>query len=473
VNDLTDQQLLRNYAERQSEADFAELARRHVDLVYSAALRMVCDSHLAQDVTQAVFLALAQNARQLTERPVLSGWLHRTAQNIASKSVRTEVRRRAREQEAAAMNELLAYESDAAWENIAPHLDTALGELSEPDRDALLLRYFERKSAREMAQTFGTSEEAAQKRVNRAVDRLRELFSKRNVTVGASGLAVLISTNSVQAAPIGLTAAISTAVSLAGTAVSTSTAAVATKTIVMTTLQKSLIATIVVAGLASPFVIHYRAQTQMSEEIGSLRQKLQRQVATSAELETDNTRLAKLVGQATNKSLSDEQFRELLRLRGEVGQLRNQKTELEKLRTENSQSRSIRDSSPALPREAAQEYYSKETWAFVGYTNPESAFQSLVWAMSKGDLKTMLASVSPEERVRMEKQFAGKSEEEIVATGATEMEKIKGFRILKNEPISEDEVILTIFGDGKDETTKIRVKRKGNEWKLAGRVKDR
>ena len=151
MNDQTDAQLLRAYAEHRSEPAFAELVRRHVDIVHSAALRMVCDSHLAQDVTQGVFVALASNAAQLTDRPVLSGWLHRTAQNIAAQTVRTDVRRRVREQEAAAMNELLAAEPDALWEHIAPHLDAALGELSEADRDAVLLRYFERKSASEMA----------------------------------------------------------------------------------------------------------------------------------------------------------------------------------------------------------------------------------------------------------------------------------------------------------------------------------
>jgi DNA-directed RNA polymerase specialized sigma24 family protein len=130
VNCLTDQQLLRDYTERRSDTAFAELARRHVDLVYSAALRMVRDAHLAEDVTQSVFVALAQNARQLTDRPVLSGWLHCTAQHIAAQTVRTDVRRRAREQEAAAMNELLTAEPDAVWEHIAPHLDAALGELA-------------------------------------------------------------------------------------------------------------------------------------------------------------------------------------------------------------------------------------------------------------------------------------------------------------------------------------------------------
>src|SRR5713101_1567223 len=155
MKSLTDQQLLRGYTRRRSEAAFAELVRRHVDFVYSAALRMVRDAHLAEDVTQGVFVALAQNARQLTNRPVLSGWLHRTTQNLAAKTVRADVRRRTREQEAVAMNELLSAEPDAVWEHIAPHLDSALGELSEADRDALLLRYFQRQSAREMAQTLG------------------------------------------------------------------------------------------------------------------------------------------------------------------------------------------------------------------------------------------------------------------------------------------------------------------------------
>src|SRR5438132_11426075 len=103
---------------------------------------MVCDSHQAEDVTQGVFVALAQNAGQLTDHAVLSGWLHRTTQNLAANAVRSDVRRRAREQEAAAMNELLSAEPETVWEHVAPHLDEALGELGEGDRDALLLRYF-------------------------------------------------------------------------------------------------------------------------------------------------------------------------------------------------------------------------------------------------------------------------------------------------------------------------------------------
>jgi RNA polymerase sigma factor (sigma-70 family) len=329
VNSLTDQELLREYAGSRSEPAFAELVRRHVDLVYSAALRMVRDAHLAEDVTQGAFVALAQNARQLADRPVLSGWLHRTAQNLAANIVRSDVRRRAREQEAAAMNELFATESNTIWEHIAPQLDAALGELNEPDRDALLLRYFERKSAREMAQTLGTTEDAAQKRVSRAVERLREFFSKRNVTIGVSGLAVLISTNAVQAAPASLTVTISTAACLAGTTLATTTTATAIKTIVMTTLQKTLI-TATIAAVVGTGVYEARQASTLRGQNQTLQQQQTTLTEQIVQLKSDNEGLSNRFAQASRSpSLNSERLRELLKLRGEVGVLRRQQRELE------------------------------------------------------------------------------------------------------------------------------------------------
>jgi RNA polymerase sigma factor (sigma-70 family) len=322
VNTLTDPQLLRDYTERRSEAAFAELVRRHVDFVYSAALRMVCDAHLAEDVTQSAFVALAQNARPLMERSVLTGWLHRTAQNIAAQTVRTNVRRRARELEAAAMNELPAAEPDAAWEHIAPHLDAALGELSEPDRDALLLRYFERKSARAMAQTLGTSEDAAQKRVSRAVERLREFFAKRGITVGASGLVVVITANAVQAAPVGLAATISAAAVLAGTAASTSTVIAATKGIAMTTLQKTLV-TATAAVLAGAGIYEAHQTSQLRDQVQTLQQQqapLADEIRELQRQRDDATNRLALSQQEAAQSKQDAS--ELPRLRGEVARLR-------------------------------------------------------------------------------------------------------------------------------------------------------
>ncbi|MBI3851608.1 MAG: sigma-70 family RNA polymerase sigma factor [Verrucomicrobia bacterium] len=326
MNSLTDQQLLRDYVGKRAEAAFAELVRRHVDFVYSAALRMVRDVHLAEDVTQGVFVAFAQNARQLMERPVVSGWLHRTAQNLAAQTVRTDMRRRAREQEAAAMNELLATQSDPSlWEHIAPHLDAALGELNEADRDALLLRYFERKSAQEMAQTLGVSDEAAQKRVSRAVERLREFFAKRGITVGASGLVVVITANAVQAAPVGLATTIATAAALAGTAIATTSTATATatKAIAMTTLQKTIIAATLTAAIGTGIYEARRASSSQNQV-----QTFQKQQASPLEQIEQLTRkrddvTRKLAALRNENERLNRNTAELLKLRGEVTRLKS------------------------------------------------------------------------------------------------------------------------------------------------------
>jgi RNA polymerase sigma factor (sigma-70 family) len=316
MNGLPDAQLLREYAERRAEAAFSELVRRHVDHVYSAALRMVRDARLAEDVTQGVFLALSRSAGQLTDHPLLSGWLHRTTQNLAASAIRSDVRRRAREQEAAAMTDLLSDTPDAGWEEIGPHLDAALGELSEPDRDALLLRYFERKSAREIAQTLGTSAEAAQKRVNRAVDRLRELLLKRGVSTSAGGLAVLLSANAVHAAPAALTLSITSSTALAGTALATLATSTTAKTLAMTTLQKACIATALATAIGVGIyearqASLLRAQVKSSQEqpvpppepsqdaaLGTLRNQLQaleaQQVALADALTRANADKARL-----------------------------------------------------------------------------------------------------------------------------------------------------------------------------------
>jgi RNA polymerase sigma factor (sigma-70 family) len=250
VNEKTDSELLRAYSRDRSEAAFAELVRRHLDFVHSAAQRMVCDSQLAQDVSQAVFLVLAGDAVRLAEHPVLSGWLHRTTRNIASQTVRTDVRRRAREREAATMNELLSAGSEISWQQIAPHLDEAIAELNEADQEALLLRYFERKSAREIAAILGGTEEGVQKRVSRAVDRVRERFAKRGITTAAGAIAAVITANGVQAAPVGLALTISTAAAAAGTAAATA-AATASKAVAMTTLQKCILGGALLAAVGT------------------------------------------------------------------------------------------------------------------------------------------------------------------------------------------------------------------------------
>ncbi|MEK7675935.1 MAG: sigma factor-like helix-turn-helix DNA-binding protein, partial [Verrucomicrobiota bacterium] len=198
---------------------------------------------------------------------------------------------------------------------------------------AVLLRYFENKSLREVGQTLGTSEDAAQKRVSRAVKRLREFFAKRGVTVGAGGLVVVISAHAVQAAPIGLAVSIARAAVLAGTTVSTPAVIAATKTVAMTATQKLLVATIVVASVMTPALVQHRAQTKLAEQDSALR----RQADQLAELQKENEHLANLLAQATSsRPLPDGQFNELLRLRGQIGRLNGDVLELTQLKAASS-----------------------------------------------------------------------------------------------------------------------------------------
>src|SRR5206468_1264558 len=210
-----------------------------------AALRQVRSSQLAEEVAQSVFADLARNAARLKPDTILSAWLYEVTRRPAINVVRGEARRQLREQIASEMNAMNATSDD--WTQIEPLFDEAMHALDDTDRTAVLLRYFEDKSLREVSETLGTTDDTARKRVNRAVERLREFFAKRGVTVGPSGLVIVISANAVQAAPIGLAVTISTTV-LTGTTIATAAIAAATKAIAMTTLQKTFIAAIVAAG---------------------------------------------------------------------------------------------------------------------------------------------------------------------------------------------------------------------------------
>jgi RNA polymerase sigma factor (sigma-70 family) len=199
--------LLRQFARENSQDAFTEIVRRHVNLVYSAAFRQVRSPQLAEEVAQSVFADLARAAKKLNSKTILTAWLYSVARRTAIDVIRKESRRQLRDQIAMEMTNMNATAND--WTQIEPLLDDAMAALEETDRSAILLRYFENKSLREVGEALGTSDDAAQKRVSRAVEQLREFFSKRNVTIGAGGLAVLISANAVQSAPVGLAATIS------------------------------------------------------------------------------------------------------------------------------------------------------------------------------------------------------------------------------------------------------------------------
>src|SRR5882724_13456280 len=211
TNDLN---LLGEFTRHQSQDAFTALVQRHLGLVYSAALRQVRSPQLAEEVTQSVFIDLARSAARLKPDTILTAWLYQVTRRTAIDVVRREASRQLREQIATEMNALNATAAD--WTHIEPLLDEAMHALDDTDRAAVLLRYFENKSLREVGQTLGTSEDAAQKRVSRAVERLREFFARRGIAVGASGLVVVITANAVQAAPVGLAVMISTAAAIVG-----------------------------------------------------------------------------------------------------------------------------------------------------------------------------------------------------------------------------------------------------------------
>jgi RNA polymerase sigma factor (sigma-70 family) len=465
----SDSELLRSYAREHSEESFAALVNRHLSLVHSAALRQVRSPELAEEVAQSAFATLARHARGLAPDTILTAWLYQVTRRLAIDVVRREARRQLREQVAA---ELTAMNDQTAdWTQIEPLLDDAMHALDETDRTAVLLRYFENKPFREVGQTLGTSEDAAQKRVTRAVDRLRQFFHKRGVAVGGSGLAVLISTNAVQAAPIGLSAIVSAA-ALSGATVAATATATLTKAIAMTTLQKTLIAaTLVVAGVATPLAIQHQGQAKLREE----NQLLRRQADDLARLSAENARLSRLLTEATNpQTLPKDQFSELLKLRGEVGGLRRQTNELANALVSNQRSKPAPGGDRALQNSGGQapslhELVPKDSWAFVGYADPESAFQSAIWAMSQGDPKTIRSSLLPEGPLI--KKWEGVPDDEVAARNKKEFEKVTAFKIIDKEVTSDDEVYLTVIASGINESGRFRIARVGNEWRVAGPAK--
>jgi RNA polymerase sigma factor (sigma-70 family) len=323
----SDCELLRRFAKTNSEDAFAELVKRHVHLVYSAALRQVGgDAHLAQDVAQTVFADLARKAGPLSRRETLTGWLYTSAHFAAAKIVRTENRRRDREDKF--MREPTNEPAPAAdWEQLRLALDDAMHELNETDREAILFRYFENQPFIQVGAKLGLNENAARMRVERALEKLRAIFAKRGVTT-ATTLASVISANAVQIAPAGLATTLTTAsIATAGTGT------LALMKIMTMAKLKLGIGALVVAGAATTLVVQHKAQTKLRDEGESLRQQI-------AQLQANNESLSNRLAAAdakpsSSQSLPNEQFNELLKLRGEVGVLRRQVDEVGKLREEN------------------------------------------------------------------------------------------------------------------------------------------
>jgi len=346
MTDAPDSELLAQFARDASETAFAVLVDRHLPLVHSVALRHTLSPEQAQDIAQAVFIILARKAGTLGHKTVLPGWLYHTARLTAANWQRGEMRRVRREQEVFMQSNLNESGSSSqseteaeVWRELAPQLDEAMGQLGRTDRDALVLRFFQNRSLAEVGAALGLEERAAQKRVGRALEKLRKFFLRRGLALSAGAIAGAVSANSVQAAPVGLAAAI-TATALSGTVATTAAIVTATKTIetiTMTILQKTVItaltAALVVSLGAGVFEARQNSQLRSHSQMLQQPQTLWAEQIQKLQTERDEAtnRLAAMAGEIAKHESDDL---ELLRLRGMAGVARQAIGESERLRAQ-------------------------------------------------------------------------------------------------------------------------------------------
>jgi RNA polymerase sigma factor (sigma-70 family) len=319
--------LLREYATRGDERAFGELVAQYMDLVYSAALRQVGgDDSLAEDVAQTVFADLARKAKSFSPDVRLGGWLYRRSCFIAQTTLRTEIRRKAREQAELAMNDLITGPEDEGWRHIAPVLDEVMNRLSPIDRDALVLRFFERQPLRAVGLALGTSENAARMRVERALERLRQLLAKRGVTSTTAALAVVLANQAITAAPVGIVAGV-TGASLASAAASASgITTTVLQLMTFTKLKLGIIGLCVAAGVTTPLVVQYQHNAKLGRENLALRQ----QIAQLATIRDAAEQLPDLKSDPNDSEARHKQLLELERLRAMIAAQRRLETELRK-----------------------------------------------------------------------------------------------------------------------------------------------
>jgi RNA polymerase sigma factor (sigma-70 family) len=247
MSQFSDGELLEQFVRYNSETAFSTLVERHLPLVHSVALRQTEDSHDAQDISQAVFMILAQKASTLRTGTILPGWLYHTARLTAANFLRAKWRRARREQEAAMEIERNDSAPDPVWRELSPHLELAMTQLNPTDRDALVLRFFQNRSMAEVGTALGWTQNTAQQRVGRALEKLRKVFARRGCVVGVTALAGVLSANAVQAAPTGLTGAVATGALSSGAAAGSSTFTIAKgvlKTMAWTKAKTAVVTTV-------------------------------------------------------------------------------------------------------------------------------------------------------------------------------------------------------------------------------------
>jgi RNA polymerase sigma factor (sigma-70 family) len=207
---IEDTVLLREYTANRTEEAFAQLVRRHLNLVYAAAMRRTGgDPHRSQEIVQLVFNELARRAEKVARHPTLAGWLHAATRNAAINAARADRRRRFYEKEASLMNEILSFPPlDAEWDRLRNMIDEVIDRLPQSDHDAIVLRFLEGHTFAEVGQALQISEDAARMRVDRALNKIRRLLARRGITSSAAALSLGLAGHTGMAAPAGMAATI-------------------------------------------------------------------------------------------------------------------------------------------------------------------------------------------------------------------------------------------------------------------------
>ena len=407
---MDDRDLVRAFNEARSEAAFAELVGRHVDFVYRTALRVLDgDVHAAKDVSQSVFIDLASKASTLDNRPSLTGWLHTSTVYAATKAIRSARRRHAREQEALMMQEPSQTDGPGIeWERLQPDLDALLLELKEPDREALLLRFFRQWSFAELGRKFGVTDNAARMRVERALDKLRSGLARRGMTSSASALAVLLARQSVGAAPDGLAASI---VASSMAAVATATGPTTVVAAVMSHAKPIAAGVLIAAGIVAPALLLHRQNARLTQQNEALRLQLLEQASAPA--------LDAAAGESE----------ELVRLRLENAELRPLREQVRNLRAalargsqKHTDPHEVEDDQSPKPEPAEGgpntlllrkspeiPMLPSHAWSNQGFETPLSAIQTLHWAMLNHDAKAFATAMHWDSQIMSQasSQFAG------------------------------------------------------------------
>jgi RNA polymerase sigma factor (sigma-70 family) len=432
----SDAQLLCRYLDGNDADALGELVRRHVDLVYSAALRQVGrDTHFAEDVVQRVFTDFLRKATTLRSRAVLSGWFYTSTHYTAAKLVRSERRRKTREMAAYAMKEI---NSDPVpeidWNDFRPLLDHAMHELNDRDREMVLLRYFERLPLVEVGRRLGLSENATSKAVERSLGRLRACFAKRGITSTSTALALALTGNAIVAAPAGLASAL--AASLLATGAATGGAAAS-----LTFMAKNT----TIAALACLVLLSSGIALYKSTKVRAL----ERQVA---ELRMDNLPVI------SSLATPNESHRPLVDVKPKHVPS-DRLAEKEEL-------------APKIIKHPAN----------AGRTTPNAAYETFYWAMESGDLKAFAEDViyDDEAKAIFGTIFSGLSPEaqaffgtpEVMAAGVGSMMNkvpITRLEILGAKTGGPDAVMLSYLRNGETKVRTIPLVHADDGWKVVGR----